>query len=79
MRHLKVATDTNLFELSNVPENLKFIEKIAKQYSKTIEELKHNYAIGLSTIESLELKELNIDKTNIIWTIRQAILADQRG
>lgn len=80
MRQLKLATETKYFELCNVPENFKFVEKIAKQYSKTKEEMEHYYSIGVKAIENfnLEFSESNNQK-KILWTVRQAILADQTG
>lgn len=76
MRQLKIASETKSFQLANVPENLKFVEKIAKQYSQTIEELEHYYSIGVKAIESLKLESNN---KNMLWTVRQTILADQTG
>lgn len=72
MRQIKIAKETKNFELSNVPENLKFVEKIAKQYSLTKEELEHFYLIGLKAFENLESNNKNAS-----WILRQAILEDQ--
>ena len=76
MRKLKLASKTKTFQLANVPENLKFVEKIAKQYSQTKEELELYYAIGVKAFESLKLESSN---ENILWTVRQTILANQIG
>ena len=74
MRQLKIGTETKSFQLVNVPENLKFVESIAKQYSQTKEELEHYYSIGVKAIEGLES-----DNKNLLWIVRQTILENQRG
>lgn len=75
MRKLRIANkDIDLEPLADVPEDLKFVERMARQHASTNEELKRFYLIGV--VAARELKECcpkEFYDKKLLWTVRQAI------
>lgn len=73
MRRLKISTNKIKSNLPDVPEQLKFVEQIAKQYAKSTEEVEQYYKVGLKAIETLNI---TLSDTKIVWIVRQTILQE---
>ena len=80
MLSLKIAKNSVAsLQIDNVPIELKFVEKIARQYAVTNEDLEKLYLAGAKAVK--ELKEKYSDdyyQKKVLWTVRQTIILEDQ-
>ena len=78
MRHLKIAKNyVEPLQIDNVPNELKFVEKIARQYALTNEDLAKFYLAGVKAVKELKEKySYDYYQTKVLWTVRQTIILE---